>query len=327
MATSRQSTYLLPNAGGFDSFVNAVGGVPSSPEESEHSPERSVSVQDPLKEDGVRSEASGSSLSEFFSPVSDHVEQSIVAPLRSSSSLDGLEEPPISEEERLATVPVQGLLDRMNGASTEMMRIEQEIHQLEDKRREIANEWSDRKIKLLHEIGPHAIEKAKPIFEAYEEQLQLQNSVNEATLQYNQAVIECDEMKQALHTATDNGSTDTHLGEILALLVSCQTRRDTYEHLSLDRTNEFKNAQAKVIQLRKQVGLRAVERAWPWFEAFMQCKGLSEELTDRIHALKKEMATFREEYRDSMHELEAISAKVHAIRKRLEPEAASQNTS
>jgi len=299
---SKQSTYLLPNAGGFESFVQAVG----TPGEREDSPSESLNGN--TRE--ISSDTGSSSVSEYFSPVS-HMEVPRVA----SFSID---EPAISEEEREATAPVQGLLDRMNHFSSRMIEVEQHIHSIEEKRRVVAHDWSEKKNELRHEIGVHAIEKTRPIFDAYEHQLQLQAAVNEATLLYNQSVIECDEMKIALTTASENGSTEAHLGELLAMLVSVQTKRDTYDHLSMGRTNEFKQAQEKVIQLRKHVGLRAVERAWPWFEAFMHSKGISEELTQKIHALSKEMASLREEYRDCMHELEAISAKVHAIRKSLE---------
>ena len=305
-----QKTYLLPNAGGFESFVESVGrrdGSESPP---------------PLLDDqeGMCSERSSSSsslvASEFYSPVSVLVDPPPVVP-----------DDACTEEERIATAPVQGLLDNMNQASCKMMECEQEIHTFEQCRREIALEWHSRKSQLISEIGVHAIEKARPIFDAYEQQLQLQQSVNEASVLYNQAVIECEEMKQALNTANENGSTESHLGQLLGMLVSVQTKRDTYEHLSLDRTNEFKLAQTTVIELRRQIGLRTVERAWPWFEAFLQSKGQSEELTGKIHLAKKQMAGLREGYRDAMQELEAISAKVHAIRKRLEENSNHNHTS
>jgi hypothetical protein len=259
-----------------------------------------------------------SSLSEYFSPMS----TAAVPPhcsradsetlLRTASEDDG----PISEEERLATIPVQSLLERMNKASSRMMDCEQECRELEISRQSVVSDWSEKKKTLLKEIGSHPIDKARPLFDVYEQQLKLQQSVNEAALLYNQSVIECDDMKSALYMAGENGSTEMQLGQLLSMLVSAQTKRDTYEHLSLDRMTEFKHAQQQVADLRKSVGIRTVERAWPWFEAFLHFKGLSEELTEKIHALKKEMSSLREEYRDCMQELEAISAKVHAIRKR-----------
>jgi predicted nuclease with TOPRIM domain len=100
------------------------------------------------------------------------------------------------------------------------------------------------------------------------------------------------------------------------MLVNVQTKRETYEHLSQDRMGEFKLAQERCVELRKTIGLRTVERAWPWFEAFMQSRGLSEECAEKIHRLRKEMAGLREEYRDCMRELESISTKVHSIRER-----------
>jgi hypothetical protein len=309
--TSTQSTYLLPNSGGFGSFLKEIS--PDELNDKESSPEKCSVEKDTLSENG------GSSLSEYFSPMSACALPEVLA-TQSSSHLQNPEdeEIPISEEERAATASVQSLLDRMNSASSRMIECEQEIRKLEDERQLNASTWGDKKRSLIKEIGSHAIDRARPIFDAYEQQLQLQQSVNEAALLYNQAVIECDDMKSALQVATDNGSTDQQLADLLAMLVSAQTKRDTYEHLSLERTTDFKKAQTRVSELRKSVGLRTVEKAWPWFEAFMQSKGLGEELTNKIHVMKKEMSLLREDYRDCMQELEAISVKVHAIRKRHE---------
>jgi hypothetical protein len=301
-----QKTYILPNVpGGFDSFVQTVVGDSRDGSVSPPPLQEEVPVDDAI----VETESSSSTTSEFFSPISTIVPMPAV-------SIPTEDEPPLTEEERLVTAPVQGLLDKMNQASSRMIECEQELHNLESNRRRVASEWHDKKSILIRDIGSYVIERARPIFEAYEHQLQLQAAVNDATLLYNQAVIECEEMKQALNTASENGSTDNHLSDLLAMLVSVQTKRDTFEHLSLDRTNEFKVAQENVFELRKNVGLRTVQKAWPWYEAFLESKGQSEELTDRIHRLKKELDLLREEYRDSMHALEAISAKVHAIRKK-----------
>lgn len=313
--SNRQSTYLLPSAGGFEVFAHNTGGMSDSRTDESPTPPPTDTGKDTMSEMG-----GSSSLSEYYSPMSTAAVAAPCLPPESETLLRTAceEDGPISEEERLATVPVQSLLDRMNNASSRMIDCEQECRELEANRQSVVSDWSDKKKTLLKEIGSHPIDKARPLFDVYEQQLKLQQSVNEAALLYNQSVIECDEMKSALHLAGENGSTEAQLGQLLAMLVSAQTKRDTYEHLSLDRTNEFKHAQQQVAELRKTVGLRTVERAWPWFEAFLHFKGLSEELTDKIHTLKKEMSTLREEYRDCMQELEAISAKVHAIRKRHE---------
>lgn len=306
----KQSTYLLPNVGGFSSFVAAVGGNEGSgtpPPDGEENATPTEVILDSV------SEARSSSMSEFYSPVS----QGDDLPPPSFFQQPEVE-PEVTEEERLLTAPVQSLLDTMNSASTRMNECEQQARQLDDQRHTIAADWNAKKAELIAQIGQYAIDRSRGMFEAYEEQLQLQQAVNEATALYQEAVIECEEMKAVLQTAGDNGSTEAHLGNLLELLVGVQTKRDTFEHLSQDRMSEFKLAQERCVELRKTIGLRIVERAWPWFEAFMLSKGLSEECAEKMHRLRKEMATLRAEYRDCMHELESISAKVHSIRKRSE---------
>lgn len=312
-----QSTYLLPNAGGFESFV---GGLPEDGRGTPPDPVQSPAERSPA-DDAASSgsfELTGSSedkkegsernsTSDYFSPISDSSNFPPVNP--------EYEEPPMSEEEKRLTEPVQDLLDKMNSASSRLNVCEHEIHQFEAQRHQIAQEWRDKKLALLDEIGQATIDRAKPMFEAYEEQLQLQFNVNEAAELYHQAVIECTEMKAVLQTAHENGSNDDHLGHLLELLVSSQTKRETFERLSQDRTQEFQLAQKKCEDLRKAIGLRTVERAWPWFSGFLQSKGLSEECSANIQILKKEMSMLREQYRHVMHALEEISSKVHILRK------------
>ena len=312
-----QSTYLLPNAGGFSTFVDSMGGESATPPMHSQSVSPQASVpssfdlgSSPLRQDSV----SSSIASEYFSPTS---VTSAVFPLPADCTPppDFEVEPEPSEEEKALTAPVQGLLDVMNEAMSRMNTCEEEIHAIEAQRQKIAHEWRDKKGHLLAVIGAHTIESAKPAFEAYEEQLQLQHLVNEATSLYKQTVAECDAMKAALHAAHADGSDDAKLAELLELMVAGQTKRDTYEHLSHDRMHEFQQAQAKCLLLKKTTGLRTMERAWPWFESFLQSKGLSEECSEKIAKLKREAASLRDQYRSTMSDLESISAKVHLLRK------------
>lgn len=243
----------------------------------------------------------------YFSPLN----------TRKSSSEQEEEEkgpPEISQLERTATAPVQGILDKMNWASAQLNECEQQIHSLELKRTAVAVEWRNRKAELLNSIGYTALERAKPVFQAYQEQLQLQLDLNEAAELYHGAVTELQKIKEVLQFAHDNGSSLENLALLLEKSIVAQTQRDTFENLSLDRTAAYNNAQAKCGELRRAVGVRTVERAWPWFECFTQSKARSKECSDHIRRLKIEAARLREEYRECMLQLEAISAKVHSIR-------------
>jgi hypothetical protein len=215
---------------------------------------------------------------------------------------------------------VQGLLDKMNWASSQLNDCEQQILSLELKRSAVASEWRCRKAELLKTFGYGTIERAKPVFEAYEQQLQLQADLNQAAELYHGAVSELEKIKQVLCYAHQNPSSSTEeLADLLEQSVNAQAKRDTFEHLSLDRTAEFKQAQAKCLELRKAVGLRVVERAWPWFEGFIHSKGRSHECTQHIARLKTEAARLRQEYGECMQQLEAISATVHSIRQQKSP--------
>lgn len=251
--------------------------------------------------------SSGKNCGQYFSPLNTRNEGEAGSP------------PEISQLERVATAPVQGILDKMNWASAQLNECEQQIHSLELKRTAVAVEWRSRKAELLNSIGYTTLQRAKPVFEAYQEQLQLQFDLNEAAELYHGAVTELRKIKQVLQLAHDNGSSQENLALLLEKSIIAQTQRETFENLSLNRTAEYKTAQDKCGELRRAVGLRTVERAWPWFECFTQSTARSKECSDHIRRLKIEAARLREEYRECMLQLEAISAKVHSIRQDQSP--------
>ena len=302
----------LEQVGGFAMFVQATGDDEFPLNDSASSviagdEEAAQSPWDDLGDHGDQSSSKTSS--EFFSPVNGR-----------DSIQDFLNhEAQISQEERTATAPVEGILEKLNWASSHLNDCEQQIVSLELKKSAVAAEWRNQKVQLLNSIGRHVIDRAKPVFEAYEQQLQLQVALNEAAELYHEAVSELEKIKEVLVFAHDNGSSEEQLGVVLQQSVNAQTKRDSFEHLSLERTAEYKQAQAKCIELRKLVGLRTVERAWPWFEGFIQSKSRSQEFSQHIHRLKVEAARLREEYRECMQQLEAISAKVHSIRQDQNP--------
>jgi hypothetical protein len=279
----KQSKYLIPNAGGYDSFVRSL-----SSDVCEVSPREDASPND-----FASATSSGFEISEGTSSVS---------------------EPEVSPEEVRLNAPVEGILELMNSVSSKLNDCETSIHKYEQQRHQIAAEWREKKASLLEEIGQATIDRAKPVFEAYEEQLQLQQRVNEAAGLFQLAVAECEEMKSVLQTAHENNSTEDHLGHLLDLLVASQTKRDTYESLSFDHTLEFRNSQEICENLRREIGLRTIERAWPWYSGFLQCKGQSEECSAEIHRLRKERISLKEQYRECMQKLENISTQIHSIR-------------
>lgn len=225
------------------------------------------------------------------------------------------EEPEITEEERQLTKPVQGLLDEMNTASSRINEIETELGGLENRRLAATEKWSNQKNQLVDSIGVYYIEKTRPLFDAYQEQQQVQVAVNTATASFSSAVIECEDKKRSLHEAQTTGAPDDQLFPLLEAYLTAQKNREKFEQWSQDRMFEFRTAQNKCQELRKTIGLRIIERAWPWFEAYNKCRLESDACTDQIRELRKEMKHLRERYRETMTELEQISAQVHNLRK------------
>ena len=289
-------------------FPSEPRGVPT-PDLTDTSSLADVSMSGVDRDVIASGESSGT---EFMSPMS-RIDDS-VSPARLGEIFDE-QEPEITQEERELTEPVQGWLDSMNYASSRMNEIEIELMELEARRNSASESWSKHKEKFIHSIGVYYIEKVRPLYDAYQEQQKVQVEVNTATAEFSHAVKECEDKKHVVHEAQNSGVADDQLFQLLESYLSSQTNRETFEQLSQDRMAEFRAAQSRCQELRKNIGLRTIERAWPWFEAYNRCKEVSESCTDRIRELRKEMKVLREKYKDAMTELEKISAQVHNLRK------------
>lgn len=289
-------------------FPSDSRGVPT-PELTDNSSLADVSMSGVDRDVITSGDSSGT---EFMSPMSRFDDSA--SPRRLAEIFDD-QEPEITQEERELTAPVQGWLDSMNSASSRMNEIEVELMELEARRNSASESWSEQKDKLVHTIGVYYIEKVRPLFDAYQEQQNIQIEVNSATAEFSHAVRECEDKKHIVHEAQNTGVSDNQLLELLESYLSAQANRELFEQLSHDRMAEFRAAQSRCQELRRNIGLRTIERAWPWFEAYNRCKMVSESCTDRIRDLRKEMKVLRETYKDAMNELEKISAQVHNLRK------------
>ena len=297
----------------FEDFVKNIGGEsrPGTPELTDVSSMADVSMSG-VERDVIEitsGESSSSSGNEFMSPMSRFDD----SPARLGDIFE--QEPEITEEEREITKPVQGLLDAMNSSSSRINDIESELAVLETRRLNVAEKWSSQKNDLVDTIGVYYIEKTRPLFDAYQEQQRIQVEVNTATASFSGAVRECDERKHDVHVAQTSGVADDQLFQLLESYLTAQRNRENFEQLSQDRMAEFRAAQNKCQVLRKTIGLRIIERAWPWFEAYNKCRLESDSCTEKIRELRKEMKNLREEYKEAMNELEKISAQVHEVRK------------
>jgi vacuolar-type H+-ATPase subunit I/STV1 len=220
--------------------------------------------------------------------------------------------PPKLEEE--LTAPVQDLLDKLNTIAGRLNACESEVSEFESQKKSLHAKWNDQKRSLINSIGLLHIEKTKPVFDAYEKQQAAQNAVNETAALFMMCTVECTEMKEVLGTAQDNRSTESELGRLLEMSIESQTKRDNLEQLNLQRMSEFKAAQTELVEARKAVGLRCIEKAWPWFEAYTTHKNEYERIFNIIAKLRAEIKSLRENYRICMSQLETISEKVHHIR-------------
>ena len=290
----------------FDTFIHNSGGISTPPPDQSSPSETCSSPTGVVLDDiGFRDDSD----SDFMSPMSC---PDPPCEVHLSSPMD---EPEITEEERELTAPVQALLDKMNSTSTRMNECESEIMILESQRLDRAEKWIAEKAALVESIGAHFIEKARPVFDAYQEQQIEQMAVNEAVALFSQCVIECEDMKIVMQTAQDSSTSDnTPLADLLELSVVAQQRRETYEQLRSERMAAFTAVQKRVANLRKAIGIRTIEKAWPWFEAYNRCKARSDGHSSSITSLRKEMKTLKEEYKQCMQDLETISAKVHSLR-------------
>ena len=248
---------------------------------------------------------------EFMSPMSRFGDDG--SPRNARFGEEGEEEPVITEEEKELTKPVQGWLDVMNSASSRMNDIESELSVLESRRVSIATNWSNQKNLFIDTIGVYYIEKARPLFDAYQEQQKVQDLVNTATASYSSAVRECERLKRELGVAQNSGDDD--LFQLLESYLLAQRNRETFEQQSQDRMNEFRATQSKCQELRKTIGSRIIDRAWPWFEAYNKCRVENDACAVSMRELRREMKNLREKYKEAMSELESISAQVHNLRK------------
>lgn len=310
LCSSQRHFPLITIATSFEDFVKNVGGDsrPSTPELTDVSSMADVSMSG-VDRDVIEITSGESSCSlEFLSPMSRFDD----SPARLGEIFE--QEPEITEEERILTKPVQELLDVMNSTSTRINEIESELSVLENRRLSVAELWSNQKTDLVQTIGVYYIEKTRPLFDAYQEQQKIQSEVNTATASFSAAVRECEDKKHAVLEAQLSGVPDEELFVILESYLSAQRNRETYEQLSQDKMLEFRTAQNKCQEIRKSIGLRTIERAWPWFEAYNKCRVESDACTDKIRELRKEMKISREKYKEVMSDLESISAQVHQLR-------------
>lgn len=296
----KPSTFLLPDV---DTFVRSIPGGDDGILPSSTPPGEATSL--PSFDLDERRGSSSSDNCEFLSPMS-------------CRDVDGVNEQTLSEDvseaERTLTAPVQELLDLMNSVATKLNDSEGEVLRLEALRREVAADWKRQKEVLLKQIGAYAIEQARPLMDAFQTKQAIQVSVTEATALYSQANAECEEMRAVLQLTHETGASDSHLAELLDLLVVAQTKRDAFERLSQERMAEFQSVQDKCVSLKGEIGIRSLERAWPWYEAYTKSKVQSETLAGSIAEVRAGMQRMKEHYRTSMAALETISAQVHALR-------------
>ena len=212
-------------------------------------------------------------------------------------------EPPISEQERVLIAPVQDILDGMNEISTLLNQLEGDLHGFDGQRRDIAKKWTVAKEEMCIEIGLSSIEKVRPLMDLYNERQLLQTAVNEATREYIEAGREYDELKQQEWSPN-----------MIEKLQTIESKKDTFERLSVEKTVEFNAVQTLFSTLKTQLGARVVDRAWPYYEAFLASKQASESLTRAIAETRSKMKKLKDEYRQSLLLLESISTQVHQVR-------------
>ncbi len=267
-----------------ESFLAATGGPTVSP---------------PLRRDS--GDDHGSVDSANFLSVSDEEQ--------SSEETEESPVPPLLEKELNLTAPVQDLLDKLNTISGKMNNCETQLSQLDSGKKALYANWNAQKKYLLESIGMHSIERTKPVFDAYEKQQLAQAAVNETTALFLQCVADCSEMKKALATAPHVNAKD-----VLKLSIEAQTKRDALEQANQERMAEFNDAQTELVNIRKTIGTKHIQKAWPWFEAYSNHKTAYEKIYNNINKLRSEMKALKANYRLCMAQLESISEKVHQIR-------------
>ena len=68
----------------------------------------------------------------------------------------------------------------------------------EEIRKELAAKWKSRKIELAQEIGVKTLERARPVFDAFQEQVDCQIACNEAVQLYESSVSDFNDAKANL---------------------------------------------------------------------------------------------------------------------------------
>jgi hypothetical protein len=217
----------------------------------------------------------------------------------------------MTDEEKVLSVPVQGLLDEMNELCFSLNEAENEIRRLESDRVGISVEWKIKKIELLNTIGAKNLNRSRPVFEAYQEQLTLQGLVNEAVQLYTESVSEVTRIRDWLDSQSADSTT---LEDTSLLLLDAQTRRDTYQRLSNERTVEFQAASGRYIESKRLVGAKTLDKASPWFEEFSRRLVESKRVESLVEDKRRDMGKIRNRYKVIMEDLEKISQAIHESR-------------
>ncbi|XP_019874495.1 SH3 domain-binding protein 5 homolog isoform X2 [Aethina tumida] len=224
---------------------------------------------------------------------------------------------------------IQIELEKLNTTTDEINKLEIECDEANTTFRILLNE-STRRLKLLSKKLGSCIEKARPYYELLELYKKAQAECQEAAVLYQRAHGVHAAAKETVALAEQRFLTNQHewqfdnawqemLNHATMKVMEAETQKAEREREHQLKATVFKEIDDKLKNLEDKCS-KFIIKSRPYFDEKVLCQEQLNTQKERIESIKKEIASTKNYYSDTLKNLERISNEIHMKRQKKESE-------
>ncbi|KAJ9585115.1 hypothetical protein L9F63_020545, partial [Diploptera punctata] len=215
---------------------------------------------------------------------------------------------------------IQIELEKLNNATDEINKLETELDEANTTFRLLLNE-STRRLKLLSKKLGSCIERARPYYDSLEVAKRAQQECQKAAVQFQRANEIHQAAKETVALAEQRFLSKQHewqfdnawqemLNHATIKVMDAENQKAESGREHQKRATLFNAAEQKVQQLEQRLR-RSIAKSRPYFDEKSLCQNQLATQKERVESLQQSVAKVKNEYAESLKELERISEEIH----------------
>ncbi|XP_014666790.1 PREDICTED: SH3 domain-binding protein 5-like [Priapulus caudatus] len=218
---------------------------------------------------------------------------------------------------------IQGELERLNSATTEINRLEKEVDAANSVFRTTLSESSQQLKQLAKKLGK-SVEKARPYYEARDVAFKAHREAQKAAIQFQRANSEHQAAKETIYLAeqrllnmNDKRVFDSAWQEMInhatMKLNEAESAKLKNESDHQEKSAQFVTAEQRLYKLEKELR-SAINKSRNYFERKDKFQAFLQDKKRSIEGLQRTVQTTKRQYADALNNLEQISEEIHSQR-------------